>query len=152
MASSPGVGDRGPDFTLPGTGGVDYHLADYLGRSVLLVFYPLDNSPVCILQLRSYSDGLSSFADVGAQVIGLSPQSVASHEAFAERFNVRFPLLADADKAVGASYGILGPLGFYRRSVFVLDAEGIIRYVRRSMTNLAYVERGDLVEAVRASS
>jgi peroxiredoxin Q/BCP len=152
VPSSPGVGDPGPDFVLPGTGGVDYHLADYRGGSVLLVFYPLDNSPVCILQLRSYSDGLSSFADVGAQVIGLSPQSVASHEAFAKRFGVRFPLLADTEKSVGESYGILGPLGFYRRSVFVLDPEGIIRYVRRSMTNLAFVERGDLVQAVRATS
>jgi thioredoxin-dependent peroxiredoxin len=150
--SSPGVGDPAPDFVLAGTGGVDYHLADYLGGAVLLVFYTADNSPVCILQLRSYSEGLSTFADVGAQVIGLSPQSVASHEAFAERFDLRFPLLADTDKAVGQSYGILGPLGFYRRSVFVLDAEGIIRYVRRSMTNLAFVERGDLVQAVRASS
>jgi peroxiredoxin Q/BCP len=150
--SSPGVGDPGPDFVLAGTGGVDYHLADYLGRSVLLVFYPQDNSPVCILQLRNYSEGLATFADVGAQVIGISPQSVASHEAFAERYDVRFPLLADTDKAVGQSYGILGPLGFYRRSVFVLDAAGIIRYVRRSMTNLAFVERGDLVQAVRASN
>jgi peroxiredoxin len=119
---------------------------------VLLVFYPLDNSPVCILQLRSYSEGLSSFADVGAQVLGVSPQSVASHEAFAKRFDVRFPLLADTDKAVGQRYGILGPMGFYRRSVFVLDGAGIIRYVRRSMTNLAFIERGDLVQAVRASN
>jgi peroxiredoxin len=137
---------------LAGTGGVDYHLSDYLGGAVLLVFYPQDNSPVCIRQLRSYSEGLSNFSDVGAQVLGLSPQSVTSHEAFARRFDVRFPLLADTNKAVAESYGILGPLGFYRRSVFVLDAAGIIRYVRRSMTNLAYVERGDLVQAVRASS
>jgi thioredoxin-dependent peroxiredoxin len=150
--SRPGVGDPGPDFVLPGTGGVDYHLADYRGGPVLLVFYPLDNSPVCILQLRSYSDGLASFADVGAQVIGLSPQSVESHEVFAKRFGVRFPLLADTGKAVGERYGILGPLGFYRRSVFVLDADGIIRYVRRSMSNLVFVERDDLVEAVRASN
>jgi peroxiredoxin len=147
--SIPGVGDPGPDFVLAGTGGVDYHLADYLGGAVLLVFYPQDNSPVCILQLRNYSEGLSTFADLGAQVVGLSPQSVASHEAFARRFDVRFPLLADTDKAVGQSYGILGPLGFYRRSVFVIDPEGIIRYARRSMSSLTFVARDDLEQAVR---
>jgi peroxiredoxin len=146
-----GVGDRAPDFTLPGTGGRDYTLSDYAGRPVLLVFYPQDNSPVCLRQLRSYSDGLSSFEDVGAQVLGLSPQTVTSHEAFAERIGVRFPLLADADKAVGERYGILGPLGFYRRSVFVIDGAGIVRYLRRSLTNLAFVDREHLVEAVRAA-
>jgi peroxiredoxin len=147
-----GVGDPAPDFTLPGTGGRDYRLSDYAGRPVLLVFYPQDNSPVCMRQLRSYSDGLSSFEDVGAQVLGLSPQTVASHEAFAEKIGVRFPLLADTDKAVGEQYGILGPLGFYRRSVFVIDGTGIVRYVRRSLTNLAFVDRDHLVEAVRAAA
>jgi peroxiredoxin len=150
--ADPGVGDPGPDFTLPGTGGRDYRLSDYVGRPVVLVFYPQDNSPVCMRQLRSYSDGLSSFEDVGAQVLGLSPQTVASHEAFAARIGVRFPLLADSEKAVGQQYGILGPLGFYRRSVFVIDGTGIIRYVRRSLTNLAFVDRDHLVEAVRAAA
>ncbi len=150
--AGPGVGDRGPEFTLPGTGGHDYSLSDYKGRPVVLVFYPQDNSPVCLKQLRSYSDGLSSFDDLGAQVLGLSPQSVASHEEFAARIGARFPLLADLDKAVGQDYGILGPLGFYRRSVFVLDGTGTIRYVRRSLTNLAFVDREQLVEAARAAT
>jgi peroxiredoxin len=150
--ADPGVGDPGPDFTLPGTGGRDYRLSDYAGRPVLLVFYPQDNSPVCMKQLRSYSDGMSSFEDVGAQVLGLSPQTVASHEEFAARIGVRFPLLADSDKAVGQQYGILGPLGFYRRSVFVIDGIGTIRYARRSLTNLAFVDREHLVEAVRAAA
>jgi peroxiredoxin len=148
----PGVGDPGPDFALPGTGGRDYSLSEYAGQPVLLVFYPQDNSPVCVRQLRSYSEGLSSFENVGAQVLGLSPQSVASHEEFADRVGVRFPLLADSNKAVGEQYGILGPLGFYRRSVFVVDAGGTIRFARRSMTNLAFVDREQLVEAVRAAN
>jgi peroxiredoxin Q/BCP len=62
----PGVGDPAPDFTLPGTGGQDYTLSDCRGRPVLLVFYPEDNSPVCTLQLRSYSEGLAGFDDLGA--------------------------------------------------------------------------------------
>jgi peroxiredoxin len=143
------VGDPAPDFTLPGTGGRDYTLSEYKGRPVLLVFYPEDNSPVCTLQLRSYSEGLSGFDDLGAQVFGLSPQSVASHEAFGEELGLKFPLLADVDKEVGERYAILGPLGFYRRSVFVIDAEGIIRYARRSMSSLTFVARDDLEQAVR---
>jgi peroxiredoxin len=116
---------------------------------VLLVFYPEDNSPVCTLQLRSYSEGISGFEDLGAQVFGLSPQSVATHEEFGRSLGVRFPLLADPDKVVGELYGILGPLGFYRRSVFVVDAEGIVRYARRSMSSLTYVDRDTLLNAVR---
>jgi thioredoxin-dependent peroxiredoxin len=147
--TGPGLGDVAPDFTLPGTGGRDYTLSEYRGRPVLLVFYPEDNSPVCTLQLRSYSEGLSGFDNVGAQVFGLSPQSVESHEAFAAELGLRFPLLADLDKTVAERYAILGPLGFYRRSVFVIDAEGIIRFVRRSMSSLTFVPRDDLEQAVR---
>jgi peroxiredoxin len=147
--AAPGVGDPAPDFTLPGTGGRDYTLSDCRGRPVLLVFYPEDNSPVCTLQLRSYSEGLAGFDDLGAHVFGLSPQSVASHEAFSAEQGLRFPLLADLDKTVAERYAILGPLGFYRRSVFVVDAEGIIRYARRSMSSLTFVARDDLEQAVR---
>jgi len=150
--AGPAVGDPAPGFVLPGTGAREYTLADHAGQPVVLVFYPQDNSPVCILQLRSYSDGLSEFSDLGAQVLGLSPQSVSSHEAFAARFGVRFPLLADEDKSVGSRYGILGPLGFYRRSVFVVDAGGVVRYAHRSMTSLAFVDRRELTQAVRSSA
>jgi peroxiredoxin Q/BCP len=148
----PGVGDLAPDFTLPGTGGRDYTLSEYRGRAVVLAFYPGDYTPVCTVQLRSYSEGMESFERLGAQVLAVSPQDVASHEGFARAEGLRMPLLADTDRKVAERYGILGPLGFYRRSVFVVDAEGVIRFARRSLSSMAFVNRDRLVEAVAGSS
>lgn len=148
----PGRGDPAPGFCLDGTGGATYCLEDYRGEPVVLVFYPADNSPVCTQQLRSYSEDLGAFARWGATVLCLSPQDVATHEAFAAANGLRLPLLADIDKKVGEAYNILGPLGFYRRSVFVVDAEGVIRFARRSLSSMTYVPVEQLVEAVQAAS
>lgn len=144
----PGVGDAAPDFDLPGTGGRRYRLADLRGEPVVLAFYPADHSPVCTTQLRSYSESLNDFQRFGAQVLCLSPQDVASHERFVADEGLRLPLLADEDKRVGRAYGILGPLGFYRRSVFVVDEQGIIRFARRSLSSLVYVPTDQLVAAL----
>ncbi|MEO7443014.1 MAG: peroxiredoxin [Acidimicrobiales bacterium] len=149
MASRPGVGDPAPDFSLPGTpGGRSYRLDDQRGHPVVLVFYPADNTPVCTTQLRHYSTELEQFAGLGAAVFALSPQDVASHEKFAADNDVDFPLLADVDKAVGRSYGVVGPLGFYKRSVFVIDAAGLIRYAHRSMHNLTFRTTDELVKVI----
>jgi peroxiredoxin len=142
-------GDVAPDFCLDGTGGRTYCLHDYRGEPVLLVFYPADHSPVCTQQLRSYSEDLNEFEELGAAVLCLSPQDVASHEEFTEAQGLRLPLLSDTDKAVGRSYGILGPLGFYRRSIFVVDRDGVIRFARRSLSNLTYIPTRKLVDAIR---
>ena len=151
MASKLRVGDQAPDFTLAGTGGVDYSLSAYRGKPVVLVFYPGDQTPVCTVQLSTYSDDISRFADLGAQVLGISPQGVDSHERFCERLNLQFPLLADEDKVVAGAYGILGPLGFPRRSVFIIDGEGIIRYAHRALAGLTFRSTDELVEAVVAA-
>lgn len=147
-----GVGDVAPAFTLPGTGGKDYSLADYAGQPVVLVFYPGDDTPVCTRQLNSYNDDMSEFQDVGAQVLGISSQDVPSHERFAAKHGFTFPLLADVDKRVAAAYGTLGPLGFPRRSVFVVDAQGTIRYAHRAMAGLIYRPVSELVAAVKAAT
>ena len=152
MARRPGVGDAAPGFSLPGTpGGRTYRLEDQRGRPVVLVFYPADNTPVCTLQLRSYSADLDQFAGLGAVLLALSPQSVGSHERFVADNELAIPLLADVDKAVGRAYGVVGPLGFYKRSVFVLDAAGVIRYAHRSSQGLTYRKTDELVEAVQAA-
>jgi peroxiredoxin Q/BCP len=145
----PSPGDPAPGFTLPGTDNREYSLSSYLGQPVVLVFYPGDDTPVCTAQLRSYSEGISAFDELGAQVLGISPQDVASHERFARANGLQMPLLADSSKAVGERYGILGPLGFYRRSVFVVDATGVIRFARRSLSSLTYIDAGRLLDAVR---
>lgn len=149
--AGPGPGDQAPSFCLDGTGGQRYCLSDHKGEPVLLVFYPADHSPVCTQQLRSYSEDLNEFEELGATVLCLSPQDVASHEEFAAAQKLRLPLLSDTDKAVGQAYGILGPLGFYRRSVFVVGRDGTIRFARRSLSNLTYLPTAELVEAIRAA-
>jgi peroxiredoxin Q/BCP len=147
-----GVGDPAPDFSLPGTGGRTYTLAEHRGKPVVLVFYPGDDTPVCTKQLNTYNDDLSQFERVGAQVLAISAQDMASHDKFAGKHGFRFPLLADTGKSVAAAYGILGPLGFPRRSVFVIDAEGVIRYAHRSIAGLSYKSTDELVAAVKAAS
>jgi thioredoxin-dependent peroxiredoxin len=145
------VGETAPDFSLAGTGNRVYTLSAHRGAPVVLAFYPGDDTPVCTTQLNSYNDDLAAFADLGAQLFGISPQDVTSHEAFAVKHDFDFPLLADTDKKVGEAYGILGPLGFYRRSVFVIGADGVIRYAHRSLAGMTYRKPTDLLEAVRAT-
>jgi peroxiredoxin Q/BCP len=146
-----GIGDKAPDFTLSGTGGETYSLASYRGQAVVLVFYPGDDTPVCTKQLNTYNDDLDEFSEVGAQVLAISAQSVSSHDKFSSKHGFKFPLLADPDKAVASSYGTLGPLGFPRRSVFVVDANGVLRYVHRAIAGLTYRPVDELVDAVRAA-
>jgi peroxiredoxin Q/BCP len=150
--ASPTVGDAAPDFTLPGTGGRQYRLSEYRGRPVVLVFYPGDDTPVCTKQLNHYNDDLAAFDGVGAQVLAISAQTVDSHEAFRAKHGFAFPLLADADKEVAGLYGTLGPLGFPRRSVFVVDGDGVVRYAHRAIAGLTYRSSDELVAAVRGLS
>lgn len=147
------MGDAAPEFTLPGTpGGRLYALGDHRGHVVVLVFYPQDDTPVCTTQLVSYSAGLDQFAELGAQVLGISPQDVDTHEGFAARQGIGFPLLSDVDKEVGRAYGVVGPLGYYKRSVFVLDGHGVVRYAHRSAHGLTYRRTDELVDAVQAAA
>jgi peroxiredoxin Q/BCP len=148
----PARGDVAPDFSLAGTGGHTYSLAQHRGEAVVVVFYPADNSPICTAQLRSYSEDLDAFRALGATVLCLSPQDVATHEAFAAAHGLRVPLLADTDQAVGRAYDIVGPLGFYRRSVFVVGGDGILRFARRSLSSLTYIPARQLLDAVRAGA
>lgn len=151
------IGSDAPDFTLPGTDGTeqgrrDYTLSDFRGQPVVLVFYPGDNTPVCTRQLNEYTAEIDAFDGVGAQVLAVSPQDVASHDGFSEaQGGFAFPLLADTEKAVGDAYGILGPLGFYRRSVFVVSAEGKVTYSHRAIAGLTFRPTEELVAAVDAA-
>jgi peroxiredoxin Q/BCP len=152
------IGQPAPAFSLEGTdntpeGHRTYSLEDYRGQVVVLVFYPGDNTPVCTRQLNAYTDDIDRFEEVGAQVLAISPQSVVSHDEFScKQGGFAFPLLADTDKAVGDAYGILGPLGFYRRSVFVVDAEGVVRWAHKAVAGITFRPTSELIEAVRSAS
>lgn len=151
------VGKPAPEFTLDGSDNTDagrrsYSLLEYRGQVVVLVFYPGDNTAVCTRQLNTYTEDIASFEKAGAQVLAISPQSVQSHDEFScNQGGFGFPLLADVDKVAGEAYGILGPLGFYRRSVFVVDAAGILRYAHRAVAGLTFRSTNELVEAVWAA-
>mgnify|MGYP002737866048 CR=1 FL=1 len=145
------VGDIAPDFSLPGTGSRTYSLSSYRGQPVVLVFYPGDDTPVCTKQLNAYNNELSAFDTVGAQVLAVSAQDIASHEEFAAKHGFKFPLLADTEKTVASLYGTVGPLGFPRRSVFVIDAQGVIRYAHRAIAGLTFRPVEELVAAVEAA-
>jgi peroxiredoxin Q/BCP len=153
------VGTAAPDFRLAGTDGSgrpegrdEWSLSDLRGSVVALVFYPADASPVCTVQLTTYTNDIARFHDVGARVLAISPQPVEVHEQFAtDNGGFAFPLLADVDHEVARAYGVLGPVGFYRRSVFVVDAEGIVRYAHRSTAGLTFRPTVELVAAIEAA-
>lgn len=160
------VGERAPDFELPGTGGKTYRLADLRGKNVVLAFYPGDDTRVCTAQFCSYRDNGERLDQLDATVLGISPQSVDSHEHWAREQSLNLPLLADEDLAVSKSYGVtgwVGPLGklaglkqtapggrYVMRSVFVMDGEGIVRYRHVSRTGSTFQTVGDLEQAVAA--
>ncbi|HEY1854316.1 MAG TPA: peroxiredoxin [Solirubrobacterales bacterium] len=143
------VGDTAPDFELPGTGGKTYRLAEYRGRKLVLAFYPGDFTAVCTKQFCSYRDNAEQLDEIGAEVLGISPQSVESHERFTEEKRLNVPLLADEDKSVARAYGVLaGPM--VRRSIFVIDEEGIVRHRKVTLAGLTYESVDDLQRAVAA--
>lgn len=141
------VGDRAPDFELPGTGERTYRLSDYRGRKVVLAFYPGDFTAVCTKQFCSYRDQGDRLDGLGAEVLGISPQSVSSHERFTEEKRLNVPLLADEDRSVARAYGVLaGPM--VRRAIFIVDEEGVIRHRKVTLAGLTYASVDDLEQAL----
>jgi peroxiredoxin Q/BCP len=141
-------GDSAPDFALDGTGSRTYRLGDYRGEGLILAFYPGDFTPVCTRQFCSYRDDGDRLEAIGVPMLGISPQTVESHERFTAEHGLNVPLLSDPDKRVARSYGVLGPGGFIRRSVFLVDGEGIVRYRHVALFGLSYQDVGDLERAV----
>jgi peroxiredoxin Q/BCP len=143
------VGDAAPPFELAGTGSHSYRLRDLQGDGgVILAFYPGDFTPVCTKQFCSYRDDGDRIEALGIQMVGISPQSVESHERFAEHHGLTVPLLSDPGKRVARSYGVLGPGGFIRRAIFLVDDGGVVRYRHVALFGLRYQDVGDLERAI----
>ena len=145
------VGQPAPDFTLPGIQNGekrDYTPSEYRGKNVILAFYPGDFTPGCTKQMCSYRDNLEELDATGAVLLGISPQDVDSHEKWAEKKNFTFPLLADVDRTVIEAYGVGAPLIKVRRSVFIVDGEGVVRYTDRKLIGATFVPVEKMVEVV----
>jgi len=134
MAQALAVGDRAPDFELPATTDETVRLSSLLGKGpVLLLFYPLDWSPVCTGELCGLRSEFNDFAGLGAAVLAISVDSIFSHKAFAAHHGITIPLLSDFNKTASQAYAVLYPelmglKGVAKRAAFVLDREGIVRY------------------------
>ena len=148
---SPEIGSAAPDFTLEGTGPDgprSYTLSAERGHPVVLAFYPGDDTHTCTKQLCSYQDSLSRFTELDAVVWGISGQDLASHQRFAAKRGLTFPLLADPDHTVLRRYGVRAPMRT-RRSVFVVDGDGLLRWKHVSTLGLTYVDVDEIAAAIR---
>lgn len=125
------VGQRAPDFTLPSTTGATVTLSSFIGRrAVVLFFYPQDDTPGCSVEACSFRDAYEGFAAAGAEVIGISSDSIASHERFARKHRLPMTLVSDSGGAVRALYGVKSTLGLLPgRATFVIDKTGTVRHV-----------------------
>lgn len=133
------VGEQAPDFTLPDQGGQEVSLSDFRGHRVLLVFYPLDFSPVCTDQLTLYRDIAPQLKEAGVTPLGISVDSAFAHKAFQDHLGIDTTLLADFEPkgAVASAYGAyLDGAGHSNRSLVLIDAEGKVEWVHETNTPL----------------
>ena len=136
------VGDPAPDFTLPDQWSRPVRLQDLLGqKTVVLYFYPKDETPACISEARAFRDSYENFTAQGAEVIGVSSDSVRSHRRFATRLGLPFILLSDKDGAVRRLYGVEKTLGILPgRVTYVIDRQGVVRMVAEGKESFKEVE------------
>ena len=148
-------GSRAPDFTLASDRGGNVTLSSLRGRKVVLYFYPKDDTPGCTVQACDFRDAQPTFAGLDAVVLGVSADSVASHEKFRDKFGLNFPLLADVDHAVSNAYGVWREKSMYgrtfmgiERSTFLIDEDGVVMEAWRKVTPQGHAEM--IAEVLRA--
>lgn len=137
------IGDRAPDFALTSQSGQTVKLSDFLGKkNVVLYFYPKDDTPGCTAESCAFRDNYEVFSEVGAEVIGISGDSVDSHVRFAGKYNLPFTLLSDQNNQVRKLFGVPATMFILPgRVTYVIDKEGIVRHIFDSMLDFqAHVE------------
>ncbi len=144
-------GEPAPDFTLNGVPSGAYHLAAQRGKVVVLAFYPGDFTPVCLRQLQHYEEQRERLVKTGATLWAISTDTLELHERMAKSYALSFPLLADEGGKIAAAYGVRGMLGSARRSVFIVDPQGIVRYAKEEPLSLSYRSVDDILHALADS-
>ena len=142
------AGDDAPDFTLSGVPPGAYHLQAQRGKVVVLAFYPGDFTPVCLRQLQHYEAQRDRLVRTGATLWAISTDTLELHERMAKSYALSFPLLADEGGKVAAEYGVRGLLGSARRSIFIIDPQGVVRYSKEEPLSLSYRSVDDLLRAL----
>ena len=132
----PDVGEQAPLFEAPSQDDDTIRLQDYRGRKVALYFYPKDDTPGCTKQACNLRDNYQALLDAGIAILGVSPDDVASHEKFAGKYDLPFPLVADPEHTILEAYGVWGEKNLYgrkffgvKRTTFLIDEGGVIRHV-----------------------
>jgi thioredoxin-dependent peroxiredoxin len=130
------VGDSAPDFTLISQNGTSVSLKDFRGKAVVLYFYPKDDTPGCTAESCAFRDQYEIFKSAGAEVIGVSGDSVESHQKFAAKYQLPFSLLSDKGDSIRNQYGAKAMMGLFPgRITYVIDGNGIVQYIFDSMFN-----------------
>ena len=147
------IGDAIPDLTLPATGGQDIRLKSYKGKKLVVYFYPKDNTPGCTQEGIDLRDLRKDFLKANTEIVGLSRDSVKSHENFTAKFNLNFPLLADTDEKACKAFDVIKEKSLYGkkylgvdRSTFLFDAQGVLRQVWRGVK-----VKGHAIEVLEAT-
>ncbi len=149
------VGDTIPDFILPTDGGGALSSADITGKTLVLYFYPKDNTSGCTKQAQAFRDSLDEFMAAGALVVGVSPDGVASHDKFKAKQDLNFVLVSDEDKSLCEAFGVWKEKSMYgkkymgvERSTFLIDGQGIIRRAWRKVKVNGHAD--EVLEAARS--
>lgn len=134
------VGDKAPSFNMKSQDGRTYTLGDYKGKWVVLYFYPKDDTPGCTKEACSFRDNYSKYQKLGIQVFGVSIDNTDSHDAFAKKFHLSFPLLADTDKKVSMAYGAFGNGKYSDRYTFVIKPDQTIGHIFKKVNVEAHAD------------
>ncbi len=139
---------KAPAFTLPDSEGKSVSLSDFIGKKVLIIFYPGDDTPVCTAQLCDYRNNVLEFTKRGIAVLGISSDSSASHKSFAERNQLPFTLLSDTEKTVAKAYDALGFLGMSQRAYVLVDETGKVLLAYSDFLPILYQPMKDLLARI----
>jgi len=150
------VGDKAPDFTLPGDGGAEISLADFRGKKLVLYFYPKDDTPGCTTEAKDFTASAKDYAAAGAAVVGMSKDTAAKHDKFIAKHDLAIQLASDEAGETVEAYGVWVEKNMYgrkymgiERATFLIDEDGIVQQIWRKVKVKGHVEA--VLEAVKSS-